>query len=132
MSLAEHPDVLTVAQVAGVLQVSDWTVRRLVAEHELPALRLGRSIRIPRTALERFIGLNPESDAAPSAQPGAASRGQIPPYRHTMKGNGYSIAHNGDAGPPLAFDGEFPHTGRSAAPARRIADKNDDPAQVSQ
>lgn len=47
--------VLRVADVAHLLQVSVSAVYALVASGELPSLRIGRSVRVPRAALEDWI-----------------------------------------------------------------------------
>ena len=51
--MAELPDVrfLTVAEVAEIMRVSKMTVYRLVHAGELPAVRFGRSYRVPETAV---------------------------------------------------------------------------------
>ena len=46
---------LTVAEVAGIMRVSKMTVYRLVHAGELPALRVGRSFRVPADALEHYL-----------------------------------------------------------------------------
>lgn len=48
---------LTVAEVADMMRVSSMTVYRLVKSGELPAVRFGRSYRIPESAVARAIGL---------------------------------------------------------------------------
>ncbi|WP_309065852.1 helix-turn-helix domain-containing protein [Microbacterium sp.] len=50
------PDVqdvrfLTVAEVAELMRVSKMTVYRLVHSGELPAIRFGRSYRVPESAV---------------------------------------------------------------------------------
>jgi excisionase family DNA binding protein len=40
------PRLLTVEQVAGAVQTSPRTVRRLIANKKLPVIRIGRLIRI--------------------------------------------------------------------------------------
>lgn len=47
--MAEIPDVtfLTVAEVAKLMRVSNMTVYRMVHSGELPAVRFGRSYRVP-------------------------------------------------------------------------------------
>ncbi|VXB30911.1 Helix-turn-helix domain protein [Microbacterium sp. 8M] len=47
------PDVkfLTVAEVAAIMRVSKMTVYRLVHAGELPAIRFGRSYRVPESAV---------------------------------------------------------------------------------
>ena len=42
---------LTVAEVATVMRVSKMTVYRLVHNGELPAVRVGRSFRVPEQAV---------------------------------------------------------------------------------
>jgi excisionase family DNA binding protein len=42
---------LTVAEVAEMMRVSTMTVYRLVHSGELPAIRFGRSFRIPESAV---------------------------------------------------------------------------------
>ena len=42
---------LTIAEVAAVMRVSKMTVYRLVHNGELPAVRVGRSFRVPEQAV---------------------------------------------------------------------------------
>ena len=46
---------LTVAEVAAVMRVSKMTVYRLVHAGTLPALRLGRSFRVPEQAVHDYL-----------------------------------------------------------------------------
>ncbi len=46
---------LTVAEVAEMMRVSNMTVYRLVHSGELPAVRFGRSFRIPESAVVAAI-----------------------------------------------------------------------------
>jgi len=57
MSVASFGDVrfLTVAEVAGVMRVSKMTVYRLVHNGELPAVRVGRSFRVPEQAVQEYL-----------------------------------------------------------------------------
>jgi excisionase family DNA binding protein len=48
------PDVLKVPEVAADLRVDRKTVYSLIREGELRALRMGRTLRITRQALEEF------------------------------------------------------------------------------
>ena len=59
---AEQPEIhlaqvqfLTVAEVAAMMRVSKMTVYRLVHGGELPAARVGRSFRVPRSAVEDYL-----------------------------------------------------------------------------
>ena len=47
--------LLTVAEVAEVLRVSNMTVYRLIKSGELPALRVGKNYRIRESELEAFL-----------------------------------------------------------------------------
>ena len=46
---------LTVAEVAEVMRVSKMTVYRLVHSGEMPAVRFGRSYRVPEKAVEQYL-----------------------------------------------------------------------------
>lgn len=46
---------LTVAEVADVMRVSKMTVYRLVHSGELPAVRFGRSYRVPERAVHDYL-----------------------------------------------------------------------------
>ncbi|HEY9478313.1 MAG TPA: helix-turn-helix domain-containing protein [Microbacteriaceae bacterium] len=46
---------LTVAEVAEMMRVSKMTVYRLVHSGELPAIRFGRSFRVPESAVQSAI-----------------------------------------------------------------------------
>lgn len=46
---------MTVAEVADVMRVSKMTVYRLVHSGELPAVRFGRSYRVPENAVEAYL-----------------------------------------------------------------------------
>ena len=48
---------LTVAEVAEMMRVSNMTVYRLVQSGKLPAVRFGRSYRIPESAVAAAIEL---------------------------------------------------------------------------
>ena len=46
---------LTVNEVADLMRVSRMTVYRLVHAGELPAVRVGRSFRVPQDALDAYL-----------------------------------------------------------------------------
>ena len=46
---------LTVAEVASVMRVSKMTVYRMVHGGELPAVRVGRSFRVPEQAVHDYL-----------------------------------------------------------------------------
>lgn len=72
------PDVLTAAEVAERLRVSEWLVYELARRGELPARHLGRCWRFPRQAFESWLEARPEQIelpllmAVPSLAPGGA------------------------------------------------------------
>jgi excisionase family DNA binding protein len=47
---------VTVAEVAGLLRVSNMTVYRLVQSGQLSAVRVGRSYRIREEDVDSFLG----------------------------------------------------------------------------
>jgi len=56
MALADG-EMLTVAEVAELLKLNQQTVRNWLDAGRLPAVRVGRRVRIQRSALEEFIGV---------------------------------------------------------------------------
>ena len=47
--------LLTVAEVAAGMRVSNMTVYRLIKSGELPAVRVGKGYRIRESELQRFL-----------------------------------------------------------------------------
>jgi len=50
-----QPELLRIREVAALLGIGRTKAWQLVATGEIPAVRLGRCVRIPRKALERWI-----------------------------------------------------------------------------
>jgi excisionase family DNA binding protein len=46
---------VTVAEVASLMRVSKMTRNRLVHSGELPAIRVGRSFRVPESAVHDYL-----------------------------------------------------------------------------
>ncbi len=46
---------LTVAEVASIMRVSKMTVYRMVHGGDLPAIRVGRSFRVPEDAVDAYL-----------------------------------------------------------------------------
>ena len=61
---------LTVAEVADMLRLNQQTVRNWIEQGSLPALRVGRRVRIKRSDLERVLEEG-YSAGAPSARQGS-------------------------------------------------------------
>ena len=53
--MASGPTFMTVAEVATQMRVSKMTVYRLVHSAELPAIRVGRSFRVPEQAVHDYL-----------------------------------------------------------------------------
>jgi len=63
--------LLTVSQVADVLGTSERFPRRLITERRITFVRVGRHVRIPESALRKFI-------AAGLVEPiGQSARGRV-------------------------------------------------------
>jgi excisionase family DNA binding protein len=54
---------LTVAEVADMMRVSKMTVYRLVHSGELPAIRFGRSFRVPESAVRAAVSPTTTTEA---------------------------------------------------------------------
>jgi excisionase family DNA binding protein len=63
--LAGLPAFLTVPEAAQILRLGRSAAYEAVARGELPAVRFGRRLRVPRHALARLAGLDPEQDDGP-------------------------------------------------------------------
>lgn len=66
----DERQTLTVAQAARVLGIGRNQAYEAVRRGEIPSVRIGRRIVVPRAALERLLGLSPgrdreDGDAAP-------------------------------------------------------------------
>jgi excisionase family DNA binding protein len=63
MSLAAAPDVLTVAEAAMLMRVGRNQMYQAIDRGEIRAGRIGRSLRVPKASLERWLLFEPgESD----------------------------------------------------------------------
>lgn len=71
-NLEDLPLALTVTEAAAVLRVSRSSAYEAIDRGELPAVRIGRRLRVPRYALARMLGIDDE-DGDRSSQEGAAS-----------------------------------------------------------
>ncbi len=68
--MSPDPDdaYLTVAEVAHTLRLNQQTVRNWIDQGRLPALRIGRRVRIKRSDFERIVDAN-YGGAAAAATP---------------------------------------------------------------
>ena len=49
------PRFMTVTEVADIMRVSKMTVYRLIHSGEMPAIRVGKSFRVPEAAVTQMI-----------------------------------------------------------------------------
>ncbi len=97
---ADEPLLLRVAHVAHLLSVSRSAVYGLIAAGQLPHIRLGGSLRIPRVALERWIEvqtIEPTSERARSPSSSTLPPQSIPLRRPAAQ---TSTGRNGNRPPP--------------------------------
>jgi excisionase family DNA binding protein len=88
---------LTVAEVAELLKLNQQTVRNWIDQGSLPALRVGRRVRIRRTDLERLLEEGYTGGSRGAAQANAPSAEDFwggEPVGSLEPGNGR------DQGPP--------------------------------
>ncbi|MDO5722261.1 MAG: helix-turn-helix domain-containing protein [Actinomycetaceae bacterium] len=55
MSNQPRPRFMTAAEVADLIRVSKMTVYRMIHAGELPAIRVGKSFRVPQQAVQQLI-----------------------------------------------------------------------------
>jgi excisionase family DNA binding protein len=72
------PLLLTVPQVAEALQVNRNKVWALVGSGELPSVRIGRSVRVPVTALAEWVEAQTVSVSAAATATAVTSSGPLP------------------------------------------------------
>jgi excisionase family DNA binding protein len=68
-----HAPYLTVAEVAELLKLNQQTVRNWIDQGSLPALRVGRRVRIKRSDLERMLDEGYSSSASERPPPGPSA-----------------------------------------------------------
>lgn len=55
MDRKPSPRFMTVTEVADLMRVSKMTVYRLIHSGEMPAIRVGKSFRVPEAAVNQLI-----------------------------------------------------------------------------
>lgn len=55
MEQQSAPRFMTVTEVADIMRVSKMTVYRLIHSGEMPAIRVGKSFRVPEAAVVQMI-----------------------------------------------------------------------------
>ena len=109
MDQSDAPDTfLTVAEVAGILKLNQQTVRNWIDQGSLPALRVGRRVRIRRSDFERILaegytGSSGESGGL-GGTGGAGESGPAPSGGSTPSGETPARASATQRGGPTAED----------------------------
>lgn len=68
-ALVDKPAVLTVEEAAKVLRIGRSAAYEAARRGELPVIRLGRSLRVPRHRLEQMLGLANENGRVDETRP---------------------------------------------------------------
>jgi excisionase family DNA binding protein len=72
MSISFDDDFLTVKEVADHLKLNQQTVRNWIDDHQLPAVRIGRRVRVRRADLEEMLARGATVPSPSSPPPVAA------------------------------------------------------------
>ena len=62
------PRFVTVSEMAEVMRVSKMTVYRMIHAGNIPAVRVGKSYRVPTQALEKIVSTVSEWQETPEAE----------------------------------------------------------------
>ncbi len=90
----EH-EFLTVAEIAGMLKLNQQTIRNWIDAGSLPAIRVGRRVRIKREDLEAILGAGASGAAPPAGVhdgPTAAEFWGGEPVGHAVERSGTELA----------------------------------------
>jgi excisionase family DNA binding protein len=66
-------ELSTVQETAQILKVAPLTIRRYIAEGRLPAVRVGKRVRVRKEALDQFLA---PVAAKPARRASSAARGR--------------------------------------------------------
>ena len=88
MDQSDAPDTfLTVAEVAGILKLNQQTVRNWIDQGSLPALRVGRRVRIRRSDFERILAEGYTGSSGESGGTGGTGVGNPAPRHPAGRGH---------------------------------------------
>jgi excisionase family DNA binding protein len=97
MERIREREILTPEQVAEFLQITKDTVYRYIREGKLPAVRLGRSYRVPREDLDLFLVAHSTSADVRQALfervLSIAGKNRKLPYDHVDRDVAAAVAH---------------------------------------
>jgi excisionase family DNA binding protein len=105
----QEESFLTVAEVAEMLKLNQQTVRNWIDQGSLPALRVGRRVRIKRSDLERVL------EQGYRAGTGAATQPTGPSAEDFWGGEAVGIAE------PVPASGDESSEGHMAHPSGRVS-----------
>jgi len=95
------PHVLTVEEAADFLRVGRSAAYEAVRRGEIPSVRIGRSIRIPRHRLEEMIGAQPFTPFdAQNGQDAARAREDDPAFANGLQPSATPLRKRGSAPTP--------------------------------
>jgi excisionase family DNA binding protein len=97
MSAETDETFLTVAEVAEWLKLNQQTVRNWIDQGSLPAVRVGRRVRIKRSDLEQILDAGYRDDRT-----GSATRPTTPSAEGFWSGEPVGMAEPGPAVAPLS------------------------------
>lgn len=66
-AFADMPAVLTVEEAGQLLRIGRSAAYEAARRGEIPVIRVGRLLRVPRHALEALLGMPPENESSPAA-----------------------------------------------------------------
>jgi excisionase family DNA binding protein len=105
----QEESFLTVAEVAEMLKLNQQTVRNWIDQGSLPALRVGRRVRIKRSDLERVL------EEGYRAGTGGATQPTGPSAEDFWGGEAVGIAE------PVPASGDETSGGRTAHASERVS-----------
>ena len=65
--MPQADDFMTVAEVASILKLNQQTVRNWIDQDKLPAVRIGRRVRVRRVDLDRVLAQGATVELEPQA-----------------------------------------------------------------
>ena len=58
---AKYPDVVSVTQLGQMLHISERLAYRLIRENQIACLKIGRTYKIPKINVIKYLGINDQS-----------------------------------------------------------------------
>jgi excisionase family DNA binding protein len=62
-----NEEFLTVAEIASILKLNQQTIRNWIDQRKLPAVHIGRRVRVLRSDFDRLVEGGYEKDSKPQA-----------------------------------------------------------------